>query len=290
MNKQIRGLIFSLLMVTCGLSRAEFPEEEEPSRRWFNTPWEIRYLLFVDTQQRYAEADRLARVHNASDGKSGKKHVYLDARELIKATATFVTPKAPSIALGVITFNPQGQVTNKNKELGKFSAKLSVLESLVLIKNSQPEMKPYKLLYWSQGIPGNLSFGPAPCSFLDSLRYEDGWKSGEYPGDFGCREWTAQLFEDERPYVDVTTYTERGNFIGEFVGWSRFKDAPKPVIGMNGQTWLCLHECPGGEKPGVISDIRTWTSKHGYPMPVRPRYQPEYPNRDFQDDIEGCSG
>jgi hypothetical protein len=141
------------------------------------------------------------------------------------------------------------------------------------------------MLHWSQGIPGNLSFGPGPCTLLDKRRYEDDWKSGGYPGDFGCREWTAQLFDDERPYIDVTTYTKSDNFIGEFVGWSRFKDAPKPIIGMNGKTWLCLHECPAGERPGIIKDIKAWTSKHRYPMPARPAYQPEYPNKNYKDDL-----
>jgi hypothetical protein len=96
------------------------------------------------------------------------------------------------------------------------------------------------------------------------------------------------LRANEHPYIDVTTYTKRGNFIGQFVGWSRFEDGPKPIIGMNGKTWLCLHECPAGERPGLITDMKAWTRKHGYPMPIPPEYQPEYPNRNYQDDIDVC--
>ena len=286
MSKQISFLIFGLLLGISNTSLAGLPEAEEPSRRWFNTPWEIRYLLFVNTQKRYAEAERLARQDNLSDGRNGKRNVYLDAKELIKAKLTFVTPKARSIALGLIVFNEHGEVISDDEELHKFTAKLSVLDSLVLVRKNAAEEKPYKLLYWSQGIPGEMSIGPSPCTMLDILRYDDRWKRGGYPGDFGCREWTAQLFNDQRPYIDVTTYTKRGNFIGEFVGWSRFKDAIKPVIGLNGKTWLCLYECPIGEQPGVIGDIKAWTRKHDYPVPTPPPYQPEYPNKNYKNDLE----
>jgi hypothetical protein len=285
MNKLMNVLILTALLCLniAGPSHAE--EVNPPSRRWIDRPWEIRYLLFVNTQQRFTEAYRLARLQNTSDGKNGKRYVYWDAMELIPKAATFATPGTPSIAVGLVTFDAQGRVTSSDERLRGFTAKLSALGDLVLIRNSTPSAKPYELLHWSQGIPGNLSFGPSPCTMLDILRYQDEWKSGGYPGDFGCREWTAQLFDDERPYVDVTTYTRRGNFIGEFVGWSRINDGAKPVIGMNGKTWLCLHDCPAGEKSGVIANINTWTREHGYPMPKKPRHQPEYPNRDYYDDL-----
>lgn len=283
-------LVLWAFLIYGALTNKAHAADWEPSLSWIDIAWEIRYLLFVDTAAGKAESFRIANRNNSLDAKKVKQHIYLNVHELLPTTSLLASPNAKTIATSLLSFDKAGRVVTNDRRLRGLTAKLSALEHLVLVRDNASNAKPYKLLYWSQGIPGNLSFGPAPCTFLDSLRYEDGWKSGEYPGDFGCREWTAQLFEDERPYVDVTTYTDRGNFIGEFVGWSRFKDAPKPVIGMNGQTWLCLHECPGGEKPGVISDIRTWTSKHGYPMPVRPRYQPEYPNRDFQDDIEGCGG
>jgi len=30
---------------------------------------------------------------------------------------------------------------------------------------------------------------------------------------------------------------------------------------------------------------RAWTKKHGYPMPVRPSKQPQYPNADYMDNL-----
>ena len=41
-----------------------------------------------------------------------------------------------------------------------------------------------------------------------------------------------------------------------------------------------------GETPGIIPSIKAWTAKHHFPMPKRPRKQPEYPNSDFKDDID----
>jgi hypothetical protein len=280
-------LTASLLLINCNASNAT---TNDLSRRWIAIPWKIRYLLFVDTAAGRKEDIRVAKRNNARAQKNSRKYVYLDADELLPMTATFNMQNAPSIGLSVLVFNEDGGVVSTEEQLRNLSARLSEIEHLVLINMNAPESKPYNLLRWSQGIPGEMSFGPAPCTILDGWRYQDDWKSGRYPGDFGCREWTAQLFNDDRPYIDVTTYTKRGNFIGQFVGWSRFEDAPKPIIGMNGKTWLCLYECPDGEPPGVIADIKAWTRKHGYTMPVRPRHQPEYPNRNYQDDIDACLG
>jgi hypothetical protein len=275
-----------VLTTACTIYQASATAQnnEDHSRVWLNTPWEVRYLLYVTVEERQKEWQLLAKEKNANDGKKGKHHVYLDAMALFKKSAVFATPNASNIATTLITFDHQGRVTSDAALLG-LTGKRTALDYLVLMRDSAPTEKPYSLLHWSQGVPGNMTFGPGPCTMLDILRYEDDWRSGRYPGDFGCREWTAQLFNDERPYIDVTTYTKRGNFIGEFVGWSRFEDAPKPVIGMNGKTWFCLHECPAGEQPGSINDIQAWARKHNYPVPVPPPYQPEYPDKNYRDDI-----
>jgi hypothetical protein len=84
----------------------------------------------------------------------------------------------------------------------------------------------------------------------------------------------------------VTSYSSHGNFIGECVGWSRFTDPPKPVIGLHRKTWLCLHDCPSGEKPGVIRNIKAWTAKHQFPMPERAPKQPLDPNSNYKDDLD----
>lgn len=286
MNKYSTAWLLMFLFAYIGnRSHASTNDDWDPSRTWSRMPWQARYLLFVDSAANRIKSIEIARRGNTDDRKKIKQHVYLDSDELLTKISIFATPAAPSIGVTLLAFDRNGTVVTNDRALRGFTGKLSAMGNLVLMRNDAPDAKPYDMLDWSQGIPGNSSFGPSPCTFWDAQRYKDDWESGKYPGDFGCREWTAQLFDDERPYIDVTTYTRRGNFIGQFVGWSRFKDAPKPVIGMNGKTWLCLHECPAGEMAGVIGDILIWTRKHHYPMPVPPAYQPEYPNKNYYDDL-----
>lgn len=260
--------------------------QAEDTSEWLNLDWEIRYLLFFGPEKDRAKNYRAAQEFNVELNRNNN-YPRLDGGVLLKNSTIFSTPKTASIATTLITFDAEGNVMGGENNLGAFTGKISFNDLIILVPNDYPKTKPYALplLRWSHGIPGNLSFGPSPCTFLDRLRYQERWKSGSPLGDVGCREWTAQLFDEERPYIDVTTYTRRGNFIGQFIGWARLKDAPKPVIGMHGKTWLCLHECPGDEQPGIIADIKVWTSKHGYPIPRRPKQQPEYPDKDYHRDI-----
>ena len=215
----------------------------------------------------------------------GKQKIYLSASALFEITATFAVPGEEALGIILLTFDRAGRVVNKKGALSSMSAKRTRLDRLVLVHNDIPDPNPYHFGYWSQGIPGDVTFSPAACSSDDFRRYEPGWNIDSYTGNFGCREWTAQLYDRAQPYIDVTSYATHGTFIGSLTGWSRFEDPPKPVIGRHGKTWLCLHECPAGEKPGVIPDIRAWTTKHGFPMPTRPSKQPLYPNADYMDDL-----
>lgn len=276
----------SAVLVQAIFTNSASASDEDPSLTWIDVRWSIRYLLFVDTVAGKAESVRLAKRNNLLDATKKKQFIYLNSQELLPTTNLVAAPNAETITTALLSFDEAGRLITNDRRLRGFAGKLSELGHVVLVRPNVNHTKPYDLVYWAQGIPGNSSFGPSPCIFLDKIRYEDDWKTGDYPGDFGCREWTAQLFNDERPYIDVTTYTKRGNFIGEFVGWSRFKDAPKPIIGMNGKTWLCLHECPAGEQPGIINDIQAWGRKHNYPLPIPPLYQPEYPNKNYKDDIQ----
>lgn len=113
---------------------------------------------------------------------------------------------------------------------------------------------------------------------------QGGFEPGLYKGQMVC----PGLDESSRykpnakgfvqPYIDVTTYHDKEGkktHIGRFTGWMGFNDAPRPVIGKHGAYWLCLHECPDGEKPGVIADITEWTQKRGWPMPRPTPYFPD---------------
>lgn len=252
-----------------------------PALQWLKRPWEIRYVLFVDSVRGMNSSVKLTGAANAAPDKPGRKTLYLDAEEMFELTATFNVPGEDPVATVVISFDAAGRVTGPNKRLSQFVAKRSLIDSLVLVRDGAPHERPYYFADWSQGIPGDVSVSPAVCDVTDTHRYEDDWNSDGYTGNFGCREWTAQLYQTDQPYINVTSYTGHGNFIGEFVGWSRLTDPAKPIIGQHGKTWLCLHECPAEEKAGIIPDISAWTAKHRYPMPARPSKQPLYPNRDY---------
>ncbi len=103
---------------------------------------------------------------------------------------------------------------------------------------------------------------------------------------FGCREWSYQLQSSSRPYIDVTSYVPKpkkgdktpykhGSYIGEVVGWGTF-GVKKPVIGKYADTWYCLHDCPGEDKPGKIEDIDMWARRNGCTAPKPPMRMPVF--------------
>ena len=255
------------------------------SRTWLERPWEIRYALFAEKAEDLQLNIEVVRRINAEQEASGKKRIYLNALALFKPTATIAVPGGEPIAVVVLAFDRAGRVINQNGVLGQMSAKRNMFGELVLVNGATTATPPFYFADWSQGIPGDVGFSPAVCISNDNRRYRDDWDVENYVGNFGCREWTAQLYDRDQPTIDVTSYSPRGTHIGQLVGWSRFDDPPKPVIGRHGKTWLCLHECPAGENPGVIPDIKAWTARHGYPLPERPRKQPLYPNSDYKDDL-----
>lgn len=286
MNRYHVVLVMPLLMCTATIPAANAARQErDPSREWQDRPWDLRYVLFVNSEKHMTAGIAASKRFNALDGKQGRNYVYHDIEELFASTKQVLPSKKAPIAVALISFDQTGRVLNKDSVFSQYIGKLSGIERFVLVHPNEPDEKPYGFGEWDQGIPGDVSFSPALCITIDSHRYEAHWRQNDYRGNVGCREWTAQLYRPEEPYINVTTYSKSGNFIGELVGWARFEDRPRPVIGMQGKQWLCLHECPAGESPGVISNIRAWTRKHNFPMPTRPKRQPVYPNANYQDDL-----
>jgi len=78
-----------------------------------------------------------------------------------------------------------------------------------------------------------------------------------------------------QPYIDITTSMRQlskqipadHQFLRTTMGWASFDDPVRPVIGNYSGHWICLHECPDGEKPGLIKDIKAWVNKRGWPLP-----------------------
>lgn len=284
MNNLRMSLSVTAVMLLSISSQTNGQSHRDRSIEWLDLPWEIRYVLFVDKARRMKSRAESAQKNNAAPERPGRIKTFLDAEEMFESTATVFTPDADPLALVLIEFDSSGYIASKNTRLGSFRGRRNELDDLMLVGSDTTMKKPYYFAEWSQGIPGDVSFSPAICGLWDSDRYANKWDSSFYAGSFGCREWTAQLYDRAQPYIDVTSYTKRGNFIGQFVGWSRFTDPRKPVIGMQGKTWLCLHECPAGENPGIIADIQRWTALHRFPLPLPPPRQPMYPNSNYKDD------
>lgn len=215
----------------------------------------------------------------------------------------------------VIEFDRSGKVLTANRSLQPLTGRQAldsekVRNASLVSGEGKPGDYWYPLGNWFEGFPSGdgREFSPALChlhwddgryALNSSERYfhperEFNRKAVEEDvGLFGCREWGYQLYHRPvafglqerpggRPYIDVTSYGgKRGEKtrIGDFLGWAGFDDPPRPVIGKHGKYWVCLHECPDGEKPGLIPDINAWVSKRGWPLP---KPMPSFPDSRFK--------
>jgi hypothetical protein len=264
-------------------ARASADTEESAAYRYSGAPWPLRYFIYVD------EAGLMKRFRlkmaemNANRERGTENAVYRGFEEFFPPDAAIAT-STKHIGITTLIFSRSGTLLSPEFHRFHFTAARTDLNNLVLLKNGigNSREKPYHFAYWWE-LPGKHIMSPAVCDITDDFRYvTDNPKSKGYIGGFGCREWSAQLQDDERPYIDVTSYLEDGlHIISDFVGWSGFEHKLKPVIGKHLTEWICLHECPGGEDPGVIKSMEAWTRKHGFPMPKQPPRQPEFPDSLF---------
>lgn len=246
-----------------------------------SAPWEIRYILYIDSAQGLRQSVARAKRDNANELAWYPNDSVLNADALLLPTATFNVGRKTAIVTVLHEFHRNGDLISQDALLSRFKGRRMREDLLVLANRDDPLGRPFYFADWE--TDSERHYLPAPCTQRDHSRYSRPSDYGSTDGSVGCHEWTAQLYRKERPYIDISTYADGRSFIGKLMGWARFEDAPKPVIGLQGKTWLCLHECPAGEKPGVIPDIKVWARKHAYPIPVAPAEQPEYPYSETED-------
>ena len=277
-------------------------------------PWEMRYFISVRPNDSWQRAQRRAYRYNQKP----KTRASFDWEQYFEATTVLPIPhwdlakdprkaKYPEdLAVVVIGFDKDGWVTTPHTYPQRLRGRNMPIADTMYIKLTNDISRldgRSRVGEWFMGYDENTADGvtPALCisehmpiettaGDLDMYLYGRKYRLSEsfisLP-PFGCREWSYQMQDDERAYIDVTTYAPKthpytksyphATYIQPFIGGSRF-DRHKPVIGKHANTWYCLYECPKGDAPGPIADIAAWAHANGWPVPKPPTRMPVFPD------------
>lgn len=308
------GLVLLTLSGSCAWAGNPIDSPNDPFITWIDREWEYRYLLVVEGRwkgmQKKQQDDWIKRpAHVANQQIEGHFDPTL---QLIPPSEAMVNQDERNVLrLDVARDRTVLQPTLQGKTV---EARLNDLRDIVLA--AKGESSPsftinFGTLFLGTYAAADPAYSPSICTNLDLEtdtrypgRYLKGYKADSdegrsgHKGYFGCREWAAQLYDRDRPYIDVTSYEwgpdfdkpeKKGKYpvgavayIKPFIGFSRFQDAPKPVIGKDRQQWYCLTDCPEGTTPGKIDDIASWAKTRGWPVPKRPKNVRQYINKEME--------
>lgn len=293
----LRTAIAVCLPVLTMAAAAEAPRQAA-SRTWFGRVWEFAYFIKIDTPDKFGRLKRLSLKDIAN-----KDFGYLYPEAVFPKTVAIQTNpneiQTANRAIGalVIEFDPKGDgdVLTPHEWPQKLTAHITDIETIVIASGDGSEDVLFQLGKWQMANSYYESpFSPGICGSFDrrisygTWRYQKNFAADRYDsdGNFGCREWGYYLYDPEIPYIDVTSYGKDKlgtySYIRPTQGWRRFTDDPKPVIGKHGKVWVCLHDCPNGEVPGIIPNIRLWAARNGWPEPKRPKKLPMFPEPDYK--------
>lgn len=289
------------LLTLCGVvSAAEAGRPPSPVKNmdvpWIERPWGWRYLIYISPDWK-THKDAIGAV----DAKKGPAVLDRNWESLFDTTRHFPS-KDPSarpgegVSVVVVEFDKDGNVLTPNKFSGPLRGRIDQTLRIVLAAGQPGQDPQFRFgkwflglgdvsTHWAPGVCG-VKETPSPFSKTDTgYLYGPAYEIDRYSPTVGCREWAYQLYSPARPYIDVTSYVPKkfdepdgnGAYIHAVVGWARFDDN-KPIIGQHDKQWYCLHECPGGDKPGVIPDIQAWAKKNGWPVPKPPTRVPVFPD------------
>lgn len=289
-SRNIKNLYCIPLLLAYLSSSTMAASNEDPSRIWIGRPWEFRYIMRIESPHDYE------RWHEFGQKELNKHDVnaYQDLEPIFPLTASISTDLEEGALKGdraigavLITFNEQAEVTSTYTWPHKLIGHLNRIRDLVLAPGNGPLDMQFLLGKWYTGrSDAEIEYIPAICSMEDmDERYKKGFSAKSYStdGNFGCREWGYYLQNDKIPYIDITSYAkDKSTYIRPVIGWGRFDVPPKPVIGKHGKVWVCLHECPNSEAPGIIPDIAVWAKKHGWPLPKPPKKLPMFPDKEHK--------
>lgn len=282
----------------CLQAATEVPNERSGVNTWIERPWEFRYFMQVKQIRRWHFVQTLAAKTNAKEKRiSLAWQIFFDSSHIVRMPDWGTTDPKHSYdqAVVVIEFDKYGLVTSPHRHQGSLRGRLNEIRRLVMSEGDASNDKVYALAEWFTGRDEDtpIEVTPALCYSSSEMPGPFSAEDRSYiygnlfkpePGDrlgFGCREWAYQLYSVDRPYIDVTTYGPKskrfphGTYINDFIGWSTF-DAKKPVIGRHAATWYCLHECPSGDAPGKIDNIKIWATRNGWKPPKPPTRVPTF--------------
>jgi hypothetical protein len=268
------------------------------SRRieWLGRPWELQYVLYV-TDRWTLESD----VVQKRALKAGTGRLDRAWEEVFTPSVAIPLPEKwvafdDRISVLLIEFDRDGKVKTPNSYGAQLYGRLDRLMYVTLSPGDYSKQPRFDLGEWFMGL-GDVSthWAPGLCDVHTMpnpfAKTDTGYLYGPVftpslgSSNFGCREWAYQLGDPNRPYIDITSYFAKkedpdgsGTHVYQTMGWSRFNDERKPVIGKNEEDWYCFHDCPGGDKPGFIPDIKAWAKKHRWPVPKRPTRIPVFPD------------
>lgn len=268
--------------------------DEDPYRIWIERPWEYRYVIRIESPSDYEKQKSFE-----EKGIAAGEINFFRFEPLFPLAVSIITDpegyRGTDMAIGamVVQFDEEGWVTTPNLLSLRLRGRMNRLFGIVLSAGDQPDSWRFNLGSWYTGQSGyELAYTPAICLNSEvplfqykNGRYTKGFAADKFDqlGNFGCREWAYYLQSDKYPYIDVTSYgKDKTTYIRPVLGWSRFDTPPKPVIGKHGNVWVCLHECPNGEAPGIIPDIKIWAKANDWPVPKPPKKQPMFPDREYK--------
>jgi len=294
-------LLLVALTSIATMARAQAPRENVV--RWIDRPWEYRYLLYSEEAFAWPlSRKRFAETLAADPKKAGEFGEPIAVHYDPTLTLSFADER-PRHYLHVLRLDidPNRTIVQPNLKGDHLRPRLNWLGSIVLTPADDKPAYVAWFGFFFMGATGadDTRYSPTICSRIhgdsDPTDFGGRYKPNDRPGSsgyFGCREWAAQLYDPERPYIDVTSYeTEEDDerpkvkgkyplkpvtYIRPFVGFSRFDSPPKPVIGNHKGTWYCITDCPAGDTPGPIADMRAWASRSGWVIPKKPKNVREF--------------
>lgn len=294
---KLAALLFAFLFVpsASALDPTSNQNIEKPGRlSWIERPWGMRYFMYLDTGGAWVYTKKKAIERNS---KADQKYPSWEEFFSPKSLIAIKSPDAfghSNLAVVIIEFDQEGRVTTPHSHKGPLRGRLSQMRRLGMSEGDATSDRFFDMAHWFLGLgDASTHWAPAFCNGnqqpdaamvrSDLYLYGKLFKPNDLDPLFGCREWAYQLYDNERPYIDVTSYepTSKGQppkpYIREFIGWARFGDN-KPVIGQHEGDWYCLHDCPGGDKPGKIQDIKKWAARFDWGPPIAPTRVPTFPD------------